>query len=280
MPVESFRWCVLCFSCGPQAVAPAANRKKLFAPLRVREVQKFLAVCPSPSRPPRIHKGTPKPPGSPKITHTSPAKAQRNPKRHSQRGGEERKPPSGRLPLVRLVSACRVCMEGRTDAVEKLGVKFIKMNYLKYCTVFEVILFSDFVIRSLPSASPLAQGSATAPWATWEQTSRPVGRRLRNGALSIAACARNPNDFSYIRLLPKVGFSQNLSDTQLSVGPHGSKHRPQWHICCAMMPCRSQLFQETQMILHTFGCNRKSVLLKTQLILQTFGWGVNFRFHR
>jgi len=47
-------------------------------------------------------------------------------------------------------------MEGRKDAVEKLEVKFIKMNYLKYCTVFEVIPFSDFVIRSLPSASPLA----------------------------------------------------------------------------------------------------------------------------
>ena len=115
---------------------------------------------------------------------------------------------------------------------------------------------------------------------TWEQTSPPVGRRLRKGTLPIAAYTRNPNDFSYVRMLPKVGFGKNLSNTQLRVGPNGSKHRPQWHICCAMMPCRSQLFQETQMILHTFGCNRKSVLLKTQLILQTFGWGVNFRFHR
>ena len=153
--------------------------------------------------------------------------------------------PQETIPLLWLVSACRVCMDGRTDAVEKLELKLLKMNYLKCCTVFEVILFSDFVIRSLPSASPLTQGSATAPWATWEQTSRPVGRRLRNGALSIAACTRNPNDFSYIRLLPKVGFSQNLSDTQLSVGSHGSKHRPQWHICGAMLTCRSQLFLET-----------------------------------
>ena len=116
--------------------------------------------------------------------------------------------PQETIPLLWLVSACRVCMDGRTDAVEKLELKLLKMNYLKYCTVFEVILFSDFVIRSLPSASPLAQGSATAPWATWEQTSRPVGRRLRNGALSIAACTRNPNDFSYIRLLPKVGLTR------------------------------------------------------------------------
>ena len=123
-------------------------------------------------------------------------------------------------------------------------------------------------------------GSRKEPEATWEQTSPPVGRRLRKGTLPIAAYTRNPNDFSYVRMLPKVGFGKNLSNTQLRVGPNGSKHRPQWHICCAMMPCRTQLFQETQMILHTFGCNRKSVLLKTQLILQTFGWGVNFRFHR
>ena len=47
-------------------------------------------------------------------------------------------------------------MEGRKDAMKKLEVKLIKMNYFKYCTVFEVIPFSDFVIRYLPSASPLA----------------------------------------------------------------------------------------------------------------------------
>ena len=47
-------------------------------------------------------------------------------------------------------------MDGRKDAVEKLEVKLVKVNYLKYCTVFEVIPFSDFVTRSLPSASPLA----------------------------------------------------------------------------------------------------------------------------
>ena len=47
-------------------------------------------------------------------------------------------------------------MDGRKDAVEKLEVKLVKVNYLKYCTVFEVIPFSEFVIRSLPSASPLA----------------------------------------------------------------------------------------------------------------------------
>ena len=64
--------------------------------------------------------------------------------------------PQETIPLLWLVSACRVCMDGRTDAVEKLELKLLKMNYLKYCTVFEVIPFSDFVIRSLPSASPPA----------------------------------------------------------------------------------------------------------------------------
>ena len=155
MPVESFRWCVF-FQLRAASRVPRCKPQETIRTSQSQRGAKVSCVCPSPSRPPRIHKGTPKPPGSPKITHTSPAKAQRNTKRHSQRGGEERKPPSGRLPLVRLVSACRVCMEGRKDAVEKLEVKFIKMNYLKYCTVFEVIPFSDFVIRSLPSASPLA----------------------------------------------------------------------------------------------------------------------------
>ena len=93
MPVESFRWCVFRFSCGPQAVAPAANRKKLFAPLRVREVRKFLAVCPStsrrtnppkaPQRTPRIPKDSPKSPqrhlkGNPGIPKGAPKSPQRS----------------------------------------------------------------------------------------------------------------------------------------------------------------------------------------------------------
>ena len=58
-------------------------------------------------------------------------------------------------------------------------------------------------------------------------------------------------------------------EAQLPRGPHGSKLRAQWGVGCAMVHCQSQLVQETQMSLATFGCYRKSVSHKT-LVIRNF----------